>query len=52
MGHLLDVLAAAAHDLLPAGSADLLDRYDDALIGGGGVRQQERSRSREDARNK
>ena len=33
MEHLLDVLAAAARDLLPAGSADLLGRYDDALIG-------------------
>ena len=40
---------AAAHDLLPAGSANLLDCYDDALIRGGGVRQQERSRSRDRA---
>ena len=49
MEHLLDVVAAAARDLLPAGSADLLDHYGDALIGGGGVPHWERSRSRERA---
>ena len=49
MEHFLDVVAAAAHDLLPVGSADLMDRDHDALIGGGGVKQQERSRSRERA---
>ena len=46
MDHLLDVVAAAARDLLPGGTADMLDQSGDAVIGRSGVPHRHRSRSR------